>query len=404
MSRHEAKTEILKNSEPIAHAARLLNCVPFNEICDDYAALENSADSLYGMHQKSLWTRHWHDHVTGKIFVLSIHENGKLVFALPFEITCYKGTCIGRYVGGIHANANFPLMDQHAQAPSKDELLALKKMAKKLQPELSAFILERQLTELEGVKNPLVQHCLTIRSPNLALSASLEGGFDGVLSRVSGSKRMKRHRQQGRRLAEFGPVEFKVVTEADEIETTLDTYLRWKAKQLAAMGAPNTFAGKKMRAFMLANYLESAECARKGGEAHFALQVLKVADKPYAILGTCLVDGGISIEIMAHYNDHTNQLSSGEYLICESIQNACERELLFYDLGLGDQRYKRSWCRQETWHYDTVMPLSVYGHILQRYQIFKNSVKSYIKSNQRLWAYASKIRSMLSLIRRTTPD
>lgn len=399
MSRHESKTEIFKNSEPIGPATRTLTCVALDKISDEYATLEAQDLSLYGMHQQSLWLRHWHDHVNNQIFVLCIHDSGKLVFALPFEICRYMGAWVGRYAGGIHANANFPLMDRMAVAPSKAEISTLEKLAKKYHPQLTAIILERQLTEHSGIKNPINTYYMSIRSPNLALSASLEGGFDGALSRVNGSKRLKRHRQQGRRLTEIGDIEFKVVTEPKEIETILDTYLNWKAKQLAEMGAPNTFAGTKMRAFMLANYLKSAGNAYHGGEQQFALQVLQVAQEPYAIIGTCLIDGGISIEIMAHCDDHTNQLSSGEYLICESIQNACARGLSFYDLGLGDQRYKRSWCRLETWHYDAVIPLSTYGYSLQRYQIFKNGLKGYIKSNKKLWHYASKIRSLLSVIR-----
>lgn len=391
---HDFETEKISSGFPL----RSLSCQHLSEIVSEYKAFEKNASTIFGIHQQSLWVENWATHVNDEVYVLCIHENEKLVFALPFEVARCRTAWVGRFPAGVHSNANFPMLDRFAQLPTEEELDALKKLSRQKAPKITALYFERQLQQHTGVENPIFKYFHKVKSPNLSLSASLEGGFDGILSRVKGKRRMKRHRQQRRGLEGIGKIEFKILADPQEIEQTLDIYLDCKAKQLATMGAPNTFAGRRHRAFMLANYLASAEALKAGKPQTFALQQLAVGGEVRAILGTCLDWGGIHIEIATHQNDETAAYSVGEYLICESIQDACERNLKFYDLGLGDQRYKRSWCKEETWHYDTMIPIAFYGHYLVGYHTFKSLVKAQIKDSPFLWNTASHIRSIIGPI------
>lgn len=388
---HDFETEDASTPLP----ARALSCVHLRDILQEYKALEAQPSSLYGIHQQSIWLENWQKHVNNDVYVLCIHDNNRLVFALPFEVARCRTAWVGRYPSGIHANANFPMMDRLVAPPTHAELHRLKIIARETAPKITALYFERQLQDHSGVKNPILSHFPKVKSPNVSLSASLEGGFEGILSRVNGKRRMKRHRQQQRGLESIGTVAFKILDDAKEIEETLDMYLDCKTKQLKAMGAPNTFAGPKHRAFMLANYLQSIDNLHKGQKQNFSLQRLDVGGVPRAILGTCLERDGIHIEIATHNNDETAQYSVGEYLICESIKEACNRGLAFYDLGLGDQRYKRSWCREETWHYDSMIPIAFYGHYLVAFHTCKSKVKAFIKDRPTLWRYASKCRSII---------
>lgn len=388
---HDFKAEQMSGRTSV----RVTSCSHFSEIIEEYRAFEKDPSTVFGIHQQSLWLENWAKHVNDALYVLCIRDNDRLVFALPFEVARCRTAWVGRFPAGIHSNANFPMVDRFAKQPTQEELIELKFLARQSAPKITALYFERQLQKHSGVENPVLKHFSKVRSPNLALSASLEGGFEGLLSRVKGKRRMKRHRQQQRGLESLGDVAFKVLTEPEEIEQTLDIYLACKAKQLSEMGAPNTFAGPKHRAFMLENYLSSAHALKLGKPQTFALQQLSVAGEVRAILGTCLDWGGIHIEIATHRNDETATYSVGEFLICESIQNACERGLTFYDLGLGDQRYKRSWCKDETWHYDSMIPIALYGHYLVGYHTFKSILKAYIKDSPFLWKIASRVRSYI---------
>ena len=398
MTQYPNQRDFQAQGTDIISPQRALSCVHFSDAIDEYKMLEAQNTSIFGIHQQSMWLENWAEHVNDEIYILCIHENNRLVFALPFEMVRHQNAWIGRYPAGVHSNANFPMMDRLATYPTRLEFEALKNIAQQSVPKMAALYLERQLQCHSGVENPVLKYFTKTRSPNLALSASLTGGFEGILSRVNKKRRMKRHRQQKRGLQAIGPIIFEVQTEPEAIEETLDIYLECKSKQLAEMGAPNNFAGDKHRSFMRANYLKSAEALKRGEAQTFALQTLRVNGIIRAILGTCLNCKGVSVEIVTHRNDETSHCSAGEFLICESIQHACDNHLEFYDLGLGDHPYKRSWCREEIWHYDTVIAFSVYGYCIAFYHRGLNFLKAYIKDRPSLWKIAAQIRSIIGPI------
>ena len=70
-------------------------------------------------------------------------------------------------------------------------------------PNIDALVLERLLPEHGGVANPLLA-LPHFPSPNISLAVSLEGGFDALLSRVSGKRKKKKHRSQMRKFEAAG--------------------------------------------------------------------------------------------------------------------------------------------------------------------------------------------------------
>lgn len=364
-------------------AARILT--DFSEI----GQIWNDTGAIHGAPQSLAWIDNWHAIVNADSFVVGLFDADSPMLLLPLEVVSQNRAKIARYPGGSHANCNFPwLRKECGDALDEDAVVQLTKFIRKARPDIDALSLTRQLSELQGVTNPLL--ALGKKpNPNPVLAASLRGGFDVVLDRANRKRKLKKHRQHSRRYEESGGWRVSRPQNQAETDNILDLYFAMKAVRFRKMGIRNPFADANVRVFFKAFFGEGLASGQELNELRF----LEVGGTVRSIIGKLFGQTGPTVEFAAIAEDELMTASPGEFLFFEDISRSCDEGRSIYSFGIGDEPYKREWCDIELMIYDTLIPLSTKGKLFTALQATRNAIARSLKRNPHLWRLAKTLRS-----------
>lgn len=380
---HDAPRVFARTGKPADGAA-----LPFSARVDAGADVSFGSDSIIAPPQHPQWIAAWTEEVNSDILVASLADaGGQQVLALPLEVVSAGGLKIARFVGGSHANGNFPVMRPGNQAISRAALDELANAIHRQRPDIDVLALERMAEELNGVRNPLLAMPSQV-SPNVALALDLRGGFDAVLER-SPSRKGRRYRAQARKFELFGGAHRLIAGTEHDVMRFLDAFFAMKAERFRAMGITDVFAEPKVQAFFRHLFVSSL------GSGAFSLAALEVGGKLRAVTGHSRCGDRLICEFGAIANDQMAMHSPGDFLFYENIKEACEETFLIYDFSVGDEPYKRAWCDIELRQADVVVPLTTRGRIFSRWLNAKSSLKGHIKSNAVIWPLAKRLRRLV---------
>jgi len=364
-------------------AARILT--DFSEI----GRLWKDAGAIHGAPQSLAWIDNWRAFVNADSFVVGLFRGSTPILLVPLEAVIHKGVKIARYPGGTHANCNFPwLRKEYGSVPGCEAVRQMVGAIRKARPDIDALSLTRQLAELQGTPNPLLALERGI-NPNPVLAVSLDAGFDAVLDRTNRKRKLKKHRQHGRRYEENGG--WRITSARSHVETAevLDLFFAMKAQRFRQMGISDPFADGNVRNFFNAFFREGLA---KDGELN-ELRFLEVGGTIRSIIGKVFGIAGPTVEFGAIAQDELMTASPGEFLFFEDISRSCDQGHSIYSFGIGDEPYKREWCDIELTIYDTLVPLSAKGKLFTALQSARNAVAGSLKRNPRLWGLAKTLRS-----------
>ncbi|MER9752845.1 GNAT family N-acetyltransferase [Mesorhizobium sp. M0166] len=367
----------------------------------DGAALAGYAEfchsALFAPAQSAGWILNWAARTGADVVVATLRADDRPVFSLALEVTRGGAFRIARFMGGRHANGNFAAADPQwlANADSAAIRSMLAAIAK-ARRDIDLVALERLLPDLDGVANPLsaLSH---FSSPNLSLAASLIGGFDALLARVSGKRRRKKHRSQARKFEAVGSYRRVEAKTADEVNRQLDAFFEMKEFRFRKMGIANVFGGAEVRAFFRSLFAD----ALQEEDPSFVLHGLEVAGKLRAVTGSSRSGKRLICEFGAIAEDDLAHTSPGDFLFFENIQEACEAGFKIYDFSVGDEPYKRLWCDVETQHFEVLVPLTLKGRALALALRHGASLKAFIKHSPMVWKLTKLLRR--KAVGRTAP-
>lgn len=335
------------------------------------------------------WVSIWTDVTGADAVVAALNVRGRPVLSVAMEV-CREGPFrIARFMGGKHANGNFPAVDANWLATTgAQDIENLVASIKKARPDIDLVAFERLIADLDGLPNPLLQLPST-PSPNVALAVDLEGGFEAVLARTSGKRKRKRHRSQERKYDAVGGARRTVATTVAETDAMLDAFFAMKEQRFGAMGIADVFADAKVRSFFRRLFAE----ALKHNPPPFVLHGLEVGGIYRAVTGSSRAGKRLICEFGAIADDELAYASPGEYLFFENISETCAQSFGIYDFSVGDEPYKRQWCNLEIKHADVLVPLTAKG---RAYALGLRSIariKGSIKNNPALWGTIKRIRA-----------
>ena len=334
------------------------------------------------------WISHWASNVNSSIIVITASRQNKIILALALELVTVSGLKIARFVGGSHANSNFPAMNAGLTQAEAEAFLKRFEAGLKAKPwSVDAIMLERQLEVLGDFANPLLTNGFST-SPNIALHLSVDTSFDAVLETRSAKRKRKRYRSQQRKFEAAGGYTIVNQVGKDTVEPVLDDYFAMKAQQLSGKGVASVFGKVDEQLFFKALFSDTNQHINH----KFYLSSLIVGGKTRAIYGSSLHGTRQMVHFTAFADDELTPASPGDFLNYALIETACNSETTIYDLGVGDEGYKRSWCDIETWHRDTIIGITLRGKLAKLQFDATRSAKRMIKNNEKLWAFAKRIR------------
>ncbi|CAM5616502.1 hypothetical protein MAUB1S_10488 [Mycolicibacterium aubagnense] len=343
--------------------------------------------ALHAPPQNALWVRHWIQHLRPDAVVASLRVEGQTGLSLALEIERTGPFRIARFLGGRHANGNFPAISISSGNDLASCLPTLFAAIRSARPDIDLIALQRLQPDLNGTNNPLAGFA-SFPSPNLALAVNLGGGFDSVLERASGKRKRKKHRSQARKFEAAGGFARIEATTREETERLLDAFFAMKEQRFRKMGIINVFGDERVRGFFQALFASALD----NESPTFVLHGLEVAGRLRAVTGSSRSPNRLICEFGAILEDELSFASPGDFLFFDNIQEACQQGNLLYDFSVGDEPYKRQWCDVEIRQSDALIPLTTKGRALASALRQGARAKAFVKNNPMIWKITKALR------------
>ncbi|WP_306225579.1 GNAT family N-acetyltransferase [Bosea beijingensis] len=302
--------------------------------------------------------------------------DGELCALLPLVITRRSGFRFAEFIGGKHANYHMGLYapDFAAQLDAAQIARMLTEIGHAIGG-LDAFAFVNQPVIWQGVANPAARLAAG-PSPSRAYKLALiAGDGDAALRRSMSSHARKKLKNKHSRFKDFGPSVLTRATTPGETARIIDAFLAQKAERFRAMGVPDPFAEPAMRAF-----LEQAAMEGSSGRPAIELYALDLGGRAVATyVGAIQGERFSGMATSFDMASETVKTSPGELLLAELIRLKAREGIAVFDLGVGEARYKTTFCDDHDDLVDSFLPLTLKGRVFARIARTKRELKRQIK-------------------------
>ncbi len=391
----QAKGDSMSPDHGQAAALSLKIFASFDEIEPLWRKLE--ADAYMSIYQGFRWLQLWHELIgrrsSGELALVVGERNGEPVFIWPFGIWRSGPVRIARWLGGKYNNYNLGIwaLDELATVNAQDVMKALREIAASAR--IDTFELINQPEAWDGQRNPFM--CLShTPSPSNSYLLALEPDFDALYERRRSSRSRRTLRRKRETMEQAGEVRFIHGTDRATILRIVEALVEQRDARAQTVGIPSIFASPgalEMTRDVLLDALTSTEGPLM--HAH-ALEVGGVIRATYI--------GGIygerySCFLNSFRDDELTATSPGDQLLHDLIRSSCENGLRYLDLGIGEERYKTSWCDPDPL-FDSFIAMSRIGRLHAQLRGLRQSLKRSIKNNPALWKAVKKARKLRSRV------
>ena len=306
---------------------------------------------------------------------------------LPFAIERPFGLRIAVAIGGKHANFNGGVAPPRASGSlSPAELrVALRRIAADIG--IDVFAVPHVPVTWGDEPNPLAT--FGTRSPSDAYEVRLDSDPDATANRSMSNEARKRLRNKERGLAKLGEVAFlQAETEAD-VDLLLGAFFSQKEERFRELGITDPFFDPEVRTFLR----NAALAGLSDGRPAIELFGLLVGDRVAAVLGGAADENRLSgMFISFEACKEATKYSPGDILVSRVVREQCVRGRRFFDLGVGEARYKRTFCNDTVELVDVFLPVSRKGSLYALARRGLAGLKRRVKQNPRAMQLVAKLR------------
>jgi CelD/BcsL family acetyltransferase involved in cellulose biosynthesis len=306
---------------------------------------------------------------------------------LPFAIERPLGLRIAVAIGGKHANFNLGVAPSGAAGTlSQAELHAsLRRIAAEIG--IDVFAIPHVPKIWAGETNPLA--AFGTPSPSDAYEVRLDPDPDDTANRSMSNEARKRLRNKERGLGKLGEVAFLQARTEAEVDLLLGAFFSQKEERFRELGIADPFCDPGVRAFLRSAALEGlAE-----GRPPIELFGLLVGDRVSAVLGGAADANRLSgMFISFEACKEATKYSPGDILVSRVVRDQCARGRQFFDLGVGEARYKRTFCNDTVELVDVFLPVSRKGALYALARRGLAGLKRRVKQNPRAMQLVARLR------------
>ncbi len=308
---------------------------------------------------------------------------------LPLVITRRSGARFAEFIGGKHANYHMGLYAPEFAARF-DAALAGAMLAEigAAIGGLDALVFVNQPQGWQGHVNPPAL-IASGPSPSRAYKLALiPGDGEATFRRSMSSHARKKLKNKRSRFADFGPSTMRRALEPAEIERVVAAFLAQKAERFRLMGIPDPFAPPAIRRFLVEGAL--------GERPALEVYSLELAGRCVATYIGAVQGGRFSGMATAFdMSSETVKTSPGELLLAELIRLKCAEGFTSFDLGVGEARYKTSFCDDHDDLVDSFLPLTMKGRLFVALARARREIKRRIKASPLALRLAQRLSGLL---------
>jgi CelD/BcsL family acetyltransferase involved in cellulose biosynthesis len=305
---------------------------------------------------------------------------------LPFSVERHLGLRLATAIGGKHANFNLGVAPHAAGSLSPADLhAALRRIA--VETGIDAFAFAHVPKAWAGEPNPLA--AFGTPSPSDAYEVRLEADPEATAQRSMSNEARKRLRNKERGLAKLGDVAFLQARTEAEVDRLLEAFFRQKEERFRELGIPDPFSGPDVRTFLR----NAALAGLAEGRPAIELYGLLVGDRVAAVLGGAADRERLSgMFISFEACKEATKYSPGDILVSRIVREQCLRGRRFFDLGVGEARYKRTFCNDTVELVDVFLPVSRKGSVYALARRGLAGLKRRVKQNPRAMQLVARLR------------
>jgi CelD/BcsL family acetyltransferase involved in cellulose biosynthesis len=342
-------------------------------------------------YQTAAWLRCWLETegaplgVTPMI-VVAYDDRQRATALLPFGIRKAGPVRVASFLGGRHSNYNMGLFAPGWVWSANDVEDLLRRAAAALPGRLDVYALVNQPQAWNGAANPLA---LLDRqpSPSSCHRAVLTPDPEAFLRVHQSAAARKKLRAKLKHLGAIGAVTHLTARTPAEVAAILDAHLAQKSARLAFLGASDVISP------VLRTFLDRAAEPRPDGSALLELHGLLCGERIVATFGGLSHAGRFSGLLISY--DAAPEIarnSPGELLLTEVIAAKCREGFSGFDLGIGEARYKESYCPIDDPLFDSFLPLTLGGRAFVLRESLRLMAKRSIKQSGWAWSAIQRFR------------
>jgi CelD/BcsL family acetyltransferase involved in cellulose biosynthesis len=323
-------------------------------------------------------------------FIIVGRLKNDIVFILPCTLHGRFGTRV-KFIGGKHVNVNLGIFPQAFRDVITPRCFGqIFARIRKLVPGIGYLGLCCQPENWNGSPNPLLREPHQ-RSANPAFLINLSGGFDETLARGNAKRKRKKFRQQVRQCEALGGYQLYKPDGIEEINYLIDQFLAQKSKRLKSLGIKDVFADEGIKEFLVG----LATSSTKHKSPLLQLYALKIGNQTAAVFGAGAMGKHLSGYFSSIDAEQFGEVSPGEMLLYLVVEDACAQGYEMFDLGAGDERYKRSWSTDKIDMYDMIVPYNYKAAPVVYLRRAYGAVRRTIRENETYWNAYKTIRKMI---------
>jgi CelD/BcsL family acetyltransferase involved in cellulose biosynthesis len=316
------------------------------------------------------------------LFITAKDTFGRTIALLCLGVRSYGWFRVASFLGGRESNFNFGLFRPGTHFSPADMHALLREAAKAAGADApDVFVLKNQPYEWNGTHNPFasLQHR---PSPSAAYATELGSDAAAFLKSKLSKDTQKKLRKKEAKLAEMGPVRLITGEEPENARLILDAFFFEKIRRCEEKAITSDFGAPSMR-----NFFE--RLCRQGNTSANWLELcgLAVGDRIVATYIGAAHGGRFSAMVNSFDSDPEIAKSSpGDLLLMKLIAAQCTDGRTSFDLGIGEARYKMTYCDIKVPLFDVVVPLGAKGRAVAARQAICSRLKTAIKKRPQVFA------------------
>ena len=338
-------------------------------------------------YQRPAWILPWIDTVGASLgitpmIVLARDADGRGVALLPLGLQRQGVLTLSSFLGAKDSNFNMGLFRPGTTWTREALHALLRRAGAESRDRIDLFAFRNQPHDWQGAANPLLALARQ-PSPSFAYKATLCPDPDLFLKAHLSRETRKKLRQKRTRLGDLGTVTVVEVRTAAESAEVLDAFMVQRMARNVASG----LCSHDLPA--LRRFLDRTV----GGDGPIAFYGLRCGDRIVATLGGVRCGDRFSGMLTSFTAEaEFARTSPGELILAEVMRRHCAAGFATFDLGIGEARYKETYCPEVEELFDSLVPLTPRGHLFARAEGLRLQLKRGIKQSRWAWPMVQRLR------------
>ncbi len=325
-------------------------------------------------------------HLSNLCLVIVKATDDRPLMLLPLGIVRRRFSRVLIWLGGKLTDYNGPLLANDASDHFDQRRTArLWQQICRVLPKFDYTDFQRQPAHIGDQQNPFWQ-LGTSGNPVSGWQSSLSLDWNAYYRQKRGVETRRKDRKKEAKLAEHGPIHFKIAQTEEEIDAILETLAAQKLASYAQKGITGVFLDPASIDFIRS--FTQARCE----SGLVVLACLKVRDEIIAAQWGVIQEAHFYCLVLSRDHGRFARYSPGNILLRRLLEWCCAREIKTFDFTYGNEAFKSHWCDSKVELCDSFLSATLRGSVMVCGIRLIHSIRHLARRSSHVYALATRFR------------